>query len=114
MDEVWVCQSQTILSVRCELEAHQFSSLSNYAAIASALSSRRSSPLVSSLASIHRITGMALPPLLIISESEADLSGSMVSMPMMIAILGPFRFKIGRAHAELQSLMRISYAVFCL
>src|SRR3546814_9731267 len=96
MDEVWVCQSQTILSVRCELEAHQFSSLSNYAAIASALSSRRSSPLVSSLASIHRITGMALPPLLIISESEADLSRS-------------------EEHtSELQSLMRISYAVFCL
>src|SRR3546814_2060763 len=88
MDEVWLCQSQTILSVRCGLEAHQFSSLSNYAAIASALSSRRSSPLVSSLASIHRITGMALPPLLIIRSEEHT--------------------------SELQSLMRISYAVFCL
>src|SRR3546814_20448084 len=76
MDEVWVCQSQTILSVRCELEAHQFSSLSNYAAIASALSSSRSLPLVSSLASIHRLTGMALQPLLIISESEAVFSVS--------------------------------------
>src|SRR3546814_3467270 len=28
--------------------------------------------------------------------------------------LGPFIYKIGRAHSELQSLMRISYAVFCL
>src|SRR3546814_4501572 len=27
---------------------------------------------------------------------------------------GAFRVQIGRAHAELQSLMRISYAVFCL
>src|SRR3546814_5711116 len=28
--------------------------------------------------------------------------------------LDPKLFEIGRAHAELQSLMRISYAVFCL
>src|SRR3546814_5208448 len=30
------------------------------------------------------------------------------------AIEIPARHQIGRAHAELQSLMRISYAVFCL
>src|SRR3546814_1356176 len=43
------------------------------------------------------------------------------SLEEMIATLPQFGFalmtagkKIGRAHAELQSLMRISYAVFCL
>src|SRR3546814_5208462 len=31
-----------------------------------------------------------------------------------VRLSGRLRHQIGRAHAELQSLMRISYAVFCL
>src|SRR3546814_5815895 len=32
----------------------------------------------------------------------------------VLAVGFPIRIEIGRAHSELQSLMRISYAVFCL
>src|SRR3546814_8203108 len=36
------------------------------------------------------------------------------AMEVVVAAGRPVILKIGRAHAELQSLMRISYAVFCL
>src|SRR3546814_1102301 len=52
--------------------------------------------------------GMYLPPSLLVGLVVAI---GLVVETMVIEVRHP---EIGRAHVELQSLMRISYAVFCL
>src|SRR3546814_10052585 len=48
------------------------------------------------------------------SFGHAAGDGVIAHFAAMLAEAAPASAKIGRAHAELQSLMRISYAVFCL
>src|SRR3546814_5623478 len=46
--------------------------------------------------------------------THLHLDGSAISDEQLLAWLDAPAEEIGRAHSELQSLMRISYAVFCL
>src|SRR3546814_5423685 len=46
--------------------------------------------------------------------TPADLSAALDHFARRERRFGGLKGKIGRAHVELQSLMRISYAVFCL
>src|SRR3546814_9164799 len=59
----------------------------------------------------------------VLGEVEADAEGDdqrdhrvEQTLPQLDQMVeqGPLLLEIGRAHSELQSLMRISYAVFCL
>src|SRR3546814_3214361 len=51
--------------------------------------------------------------LLVAADDEAAAAARKAA-PFAEVVVEPFGDKIGRAHSELQSLMRISYAVFCL
>src|SRR3546814_9099942 len=55
------------------------------------------------------VTGQRL-----ITPDAVDARVSIERTPGAVEVIADTRFKIGRAHAELQSLMRNSYAVFCL
>src|SRR3546814_6966534 len=62
------------------------------------------------LAVVHPISPEA-DSVAVIGENRKLLVYSLTEMPRMARGQG---VQIGRAHSELQSLMRISYAVFCL
>src|SRR3546814_6071252 len=53
-------------------------------------------------------------PLYISEVAPPKYRGRLVSLFQLTITIGIVAAKIGRAHVELQSLMRISYAGFCL
>src|SRR3546814_7642681 len=59
---------------------------------------------------VHRIADVANLDV----EYGSDLRPFAQELTAIACDEAPFGSKIGRAHVELQSLMRISYAVFCL
>src|SRR3546814_6208279 len=63
------------------------------------------------------LIGMTVGPALVSMITDKMLGDPQKlgwSIGMVVAVAGASSLQIGRAHSELQSLMRISYAVFCL
>src|SRR3546814_5244318 len=66
------------------------------------------------LGRINLCNRLVVAPMTRVSSTEDGLATPRMAAYYRTFAEGGFGLEIGRAHSELQSLMRISYAVFCL